>query len=481
MSLSSSLSNALSGLTAASRAVDVVSTNVANAMTDGYVRRELSLSSRVSGGVTIDGVTRAVDDRVTADRREAEAGLGNATSLSDAWLRVEEAIGYPTEAGSLADRISQLDSALIDASSRPDEAVRLDLAVEAAVGVADQVVTVSDDIQAMRQEADDDIATMVDRLNGYLSQVEDLNHQIARAESASRDSTALLDQRQTIIDSISEIVPVRQANRSNGQVALYTYGGVELLDGQAATIGFTQSGAISPQQSYENGDLSGLQVNGLDLAIAGSYDQIAGGKLAAAFEVRDVIAPEAQSAIDAIARDLIERFQDPTLDDTLTAGEAGLFTDLGGAFDSGDETGVASRIRVNAAVDPDQGGSSWRLRDGLGATTEGTVGDSGLLTALDERLNEKTVAQSGPSMGLTRTVADLVADFLSTAETRLQLAEDTQAYQSAKVDALTTRELENGVNTDDEMQKLLLIEQAYAANARVLGTIGDLIDQLLEI
>ncbi|WP_116132948.1 flagellar hook-associated protein FlgK [Tropicimonas sp. IMCC34043] len=481
MTLSSSMANALSGLTAASRAVDVVSSNVANAMTDGYARRELSLSARQSGGVIIDGVSRAVDDRVTSDRREAEAGLSNAGLLADAWLGIEEAIGYPTENGSLADRIDQLDTALISAASRPDETVRLDQAVSAAVSVADQINSVASDVQTLRQQADTEIATMVGQLNGYLDQVEDLNRQIARAATSDRDASALLDQRQAIVDSISEIVPVRQASRVNGQVALYTYGGVGLVDGQAATVAFQRSAQITPFDSYEAGDLSGISVNGFQLSIGGSYNQISGGKLSAAFEIRDQIAPGAQSTIDALARDLIERFQDGTLDTSLTAGDAGLFTDLGAAFDPTHETNVASRLRVNAAVNPEAGGDSWRLRDGLGATSAGPVGDSSLLSALEMRLTERGVVRSGPSAGLPRSVADLVSDFLSEAEAKYQISDGEKAFQSAKVDTLTTKELENGVDTDDEMQKLLLIEQAYAANARVVQTIDTLIQQILEI
>ena len=46
MTISSALSNALSGLAASSRAIGVVSTNVANATSDGYGRREIELASR---------------------------------------------------------------------------------------------------------------------------------------------------------------------------------------------------------------------------------------------------------------------------------------------------------------------------------------------------------------------------------------------------------------------------------------------------
>ncbi len=64
MSVSGALFNALSGLTAAARGVEVVSTNIANAMTDGFGRRELELGARALAGrgtgVTVTGVKRVV-------------------------------------------------------------------------------------------------------------------------------------------------------------------------------------------------------------------------------------------------------------------------------------------------------------------------------------------------------------------------------------------------------------------------------------
>lgn len=62
MSISSALNNAVSGLSAVSRMADVVSSNTANALTDGYARREASLSSSSTGGVSVNGVSRQVSD-----------------------------------------------------------------------------------------------------------------------------------------------------------------------------------------------------------------------------------------------------------------------------------------------------------------------------------------------------------------------------------------------------------------------------------
>lgn len=485
MTLSSSLSTALSGLTAASRAAEVVSSNVANAMTPGYVRRDLALSSQTTGdigsGVMIDGVQRMIDEGILADRRDAGAAAANAETLAGSWLRIEEAIGLPTESGSLADRINALESALVQATSRPDEVSRLDQVVAAASSLTGHVNTIAGQVQDLRMAADQDIATMVGSLNTQLTQVQDLNWEIFRMESSGQDSSSLKDQRQVLVDSISAAVPVRQVSRDGGQIALYTNGGAILLDGSAGEFGFDPTGTITADMSVETGTLSGLTLNGNPLAVGGRFDPIAGGNLSAAFSVRDEIAPEMQADLDALSRNLVERFQDPTLDPSLATGDAGLFTDSGNAFVSTDETGLAARLAVNAGVDPAQGGESWRIRDGIGAASQGYTGNATLLQAFSDRLGEASTVASGISSGQSRSLAGIASDLLSNVAANQNTAEDQQVFHLARQEALLTEQAEFGVNTDDEMQKLLLIEQAYAANARVIQTIDALMQNLMEI
>src|SRR6056297_1898004 len=124
MGLSTAVSNALTGLTASSRAAQIVSDNVSNAMTEGFARRELQLSSRSvdgrGGGVTIDGVIRMADPRLIADRREAQAQAALAQERGAGLGRLEQAIGLPGEPGALTDRIAAFETALIESASRPD-------------------------------------------------------------------------------------------------------------------------------------------------------------------------------------------------------------------------------------------------------------------------------------------------------------------------------------------------------------------------
>ena len=109
MSITAGLSSALSGLNAAARAAEIVSSNIANAMTEGYGRRELQLSARTIGssgqGVSVTGVSRRADPVLLGDRRSAQAGSGNRDTIASFLKRLESALGTVDSATSLGSRM----------------------------------------------------------------------------------------------------------------------------------------------------------------------------------------------------------------------------------------------------------------------------------------------------------------------------------------------------------------------------------------
>lgn len=486
MTITGSLANALSGLTASARAAELVSSNVANSMTPGYGRREINLAARQMGdgspaGVTVKGVRREIDMPIVQDRRLADAAVGQDGALARFHKDLESIIGTPDKAGSLSGRLARLEATLIEATSRPDSQARLAAVLSAAQDVAGKLNAASDAVQSIRMEADAAIDTQVRQLNDGLVRVQDLNYKIKEAVARGQDASALLDLRQQQVDAISGIVPMRQVDRGHGMIALYSTGGTILLDGRAAEVGFTPVGVIVPEMTQAGGALSGLSVNGFAVRTGAGRSPMGGGSLGAAFEVRDVLAPEAQSRLDAVTRDLVERFQAPAVDATRAPGAAGLFTDGGVAFAPANEVALSSRIRVNALADPDKGGALWRLRDGLGAAVPGNVGNSTLLGELTAALGTERVPASGWFLGVARSAGGLAADFLSLVGAARLHAEGAQSFSVAQQDSLTEAELNTGVDTDHEMQKLMLIEQAYAANARVITTVDAMLDALMRI
>ncbi|MCR9087140.1 MAG: flagellar hook-associated protein FlgK [Rhodobacteraceae bacterium] len=484
MTLTSALSNALSGMSAASRSADVTASNISNAMTDGYRRREVEVMARwqgSGGGVQIVGIQRHVDQAVLQDRRGADAELANIDAQTGFLSGVESEIGLPGETGSLSDRLAKLDAALTTAIGRPESETRLDAVVDGLKDVTSHLGEISEHIQSARARADKAIATDVALVNETLARVEDLNGKLRRHVTSGDDISGLLDQRQELVDTVAEIIPVRELDRGNGVIALMTPQGGLLLDGPAVELSFTPANAITADLSLSGGTLSGISIDGVPVDLAREPHRLSGGRLAGNLDVRDSLGPEAQARLDAVARDLIERFADPAVDPTLGPTDPGLLTDAGAAFDPLTEAGIAGRIAVNAAVDPASGGELWRLRDGLLAAVEGPVGNASGLTALSEALSVSRVPASGGYSGAARSAQALSADMLSSIGGTLQSLETDLSFVEAQRASLKQIELENGVDTDQELQKLLLIEQAYAANARVIQTVDSLFETLMRI
>jgi flagellar hook-associated protein 1 FlgK len=212
-----------------------------------------------------------------------------------------------------------------------------------------------------------------------------------------------------------------------------------LLDGSAAVIGFSTTHTITPEMTQASGGLSGITINGRPYDTAGSASPILGGTLGALFAVRDDLAVSAQGRLDAAARDLVERFSSATVDPTLVPGAPGLFTDAGAAFDPFNEAGLAGRLTLNAAADPAQGGALFRLRDGLGAATEGAPGNGTLLTALHDALTGARPLSSAGFAAGTRSFATLTADLMSDASSRSRSAE-RHRYRSGNAGIAGDRE-----------------------------------------
>ncbi|RYI34643.1 MAG: flagellar hook-associated protein FlgK, partial [Acetobacteraceae bacterium] len=371
MSVTSALAGALSGLAANSRQAEILSSNVANATTPGYARRQVSLGSAALAGfgqgVQVLGITRDVDKQLLGERRVAQAAGGDRDVRAEFLKRLEQTLGTADSEGSLAARLAAFDQALVEAAGRPESQSRLSNIATSAKSLMVGLAAATQDIQAARATADRRIGEEVGKLNSTLSRLQEVNVNLRSFSGAGRDISALLDERQQLVDQISSIVPVREIPRDLNQIALFTTGGAPLLEGSAAVVDFTTTHTITPEMTQALGGLSGITINGRPYDTAGSASPILGGSLGALFALRDDLAVGAQGKLDAVARDLVERFSATGIDPTLTPGAPGLFTDDGAAFDPLNEIGLAGRLTLNAAADPAQGGALFRLRDGLGS------------------------------------------------------------------------------------------------------------------
>lgn len=483
MTLSTALNNAISGLTATSRGASVVSGNIANALTPGYAKRSLELTTNlISGnGVRVAGIVRHQDPVLTANRRATDADLSYQSAVSDFHTRFEGFVGTPEDARSISSRLAEFESNLITAASLPDSVERLDQAARSAGDLTTSLNRASEGLRQLRSDADRSIGSQVAALNQTLQDIEDLNARIPAIRNSGGDINALLDQRQVLIDQVNKLIPVNAVPRDNDRISLYSDGGLILLEGQAAEFSFTTTGDTQPHMTVANSLLSGLEMNGNPVRTGGDTAQIRGGALAAQFAIRDELAPEAQTQLDTVARDLIGRFETPGLDATVLATDPGLFTDGGSRLDLTALSGLASRIGLNANVDPDAGGDSWKLRAGLGAAVPNDPGKASQLHAFSAVLDDaRPVAGAIFGTGAMRA-AEIAEAMMSRTGSNAHTAEQRKTFATGAQQQMALLEAEQGVDTDKELQHLMRIEQAYAANARLISVVDDLMETLLRL
>ncbi len=479
MGISIAMNSAVSGLTAAARGVQVASSNIANAMTEGYAPRKLQLGTAVVGGqgagVRVLGIERQVDPVLTGLVRQAGADRAGADATARFWSELETAIGASDDPFALAGRLATFENALISAANRPDMDQRLAAVSTAAGALVQEFQTLERHVQQARFDADRAIAREVAELNDGLSRIARLNGEIVSLSASGEPPLALIDERQTLITRMAEIVPLREYVSPEGRSVLYTEGGQLLLDVMPSAVGFTPVNAVEAGMSRENG-LSTLTFNGRPVTNPGEGGAFGGGRLAALFEVRDTHGVAAQAELDRMAGDLIARFAADEIEPDAP-GAPRLFHE----FSPNGEPGLAGRLRLNELVQPDAGGQLWRLREGLGADENdprGPVGDASQINRWIEALQAPFSTQPGETKVSYR---DSLGRSISAISQARQGAEDRQSHASARATELHERVLAKGVDTDAEMQRLVLIEQAYAANARLIQVADQMLRRLMEI
>jgi flagellar hook-associated protein 1 len=331
MSLSDALSIAMSGLRANQAAMSLVSSNVANAETPGYVRKTLDQVTTNSGpygsNVQIVGVNRELDQYIQAQLRTETSGAGYASLRSNFLQQLQSIYGNPGSVGTLEDAFNGLTTAVQALSTSADsQSARIGV-VNAANVLASQLNSMTQGIQTLRGAAETGISDSVNTANNLMSQIASINNQLSAnplgGTSTDASTAALLDQRDQYITQLSELMDIRVTTSGANQVTVFTSSGVQLVGNEAARLSFNAQGTVSPNTLW-NSDPSKSNLGSVVVSYAngGSIDLTAtggikSGKIAAYTELRDKTLVEAQNQLDQFAATLSSALSDKT-----TAGTA---------------------------------------------------------------------------------------------------------------------------------------------------------------
>lgn len=412
MSLSSAQSIAFSGIAATQVQISVTSSNITNADTKGYTEKTANQSSNVTAGVgtgvTITGITSAVDQLLMKSLIGANSNLGSANTTNNYLTQLEQLYGGTSSANSsttgtsLANTLASFESALSSLASTPSSVSLQSNAVSALSAVTQQLQTTSSGIQQLRSNADQNIASSVSDINSDLQQIASLNGEIKQTAAAGQSTADLEDQRNNALQDLSSMMNVGYYKASNGDLQIYTSSGQALVDTTAHTLSYTPASNVTASTTYTPGSsssgFSGITVNGVDIT-----SQITSGNVGALITLRDQTLPNAQSQLDELASQLASSVNAVSNQGTSVPPP----TSLTGATTVSSSTPLSATGTVRLAV-TDQSGNLVSYQDIALAsyTTVGALvsainsGTSGITASINAS-GQLTLSASGTGNGVS--------------------------------------------------------------------------------
>jgi flagellar hook-associated protein FlgK len=319
-----------SGLQAYRQSLAVTGQNIANVNTDGFKKREVGLEevTGAGGGVTeisdqsglgvrVQSIRRAFDEFLIDKSRQASSIYQKANTFSREVSDLENLL-LPTDSN-LSSAIGDFFNSLQDIAAYPDDQAARIVAVEKGKDLASQFNLYSDRITNLKNDIEKKAQNAVTSVNLLTQQISNINGKILASGVESGGSNALLDQRDLLLDQLSEVTQIT-----------VSYGG----KGQAEVrLGNTGSGPVivssndNPSTGTTGTTLIGVVNQGSRLQpVVGSSqtatNQIQGGIIAGMVEAY-AISDDTLKEVDALATLVSEKFNEANQSGLNLNGEKG--------------------------------------------------------------------------------------------------------------------------------------------------------------
>ncbi|CAG0938434.1 Flagellar hook-associated protein 1 [Gammaproteobacteria bacterium] len=236
------INTALTGLVAAQRGLETTSNNVANAGTDGYVRRRIvqvegvtagaGLTADLGSGARVVGVERMVNSFLTEALRGATSSSERATAMADMTARLDTLLGSPDHGihsaiQSFFDQVELLARDPSSASNRQQLLQQGDSLMQRFQQLDSQLRGLDNEINRRLQDS----AT---RVSNIAAQLADINAAIGRGISGSND---LADQRDALLAQLSGELDITVVPQADGTTNVMVGNGQPLVLGMnSATL-----------------------------------------------------------------------------------------------------------------------------------------------------------------------------------------------------------------------------------------------------
>lgn len=290
MSLNAIMNIANTGLAAAQTQLRVVSDNVANVNTPGYVRKiadQVSVTSEgIGAGVEVARVRLATDRFLQAASLSSGAEASRQGVRYELYDRIQSLFGDPSGDNSFFTSIDGVFAAFAATAEDPTSSPYRQEAIYKTQLLFDEAARIHSQIQAVREDADGRIQSAVENANSLLVQIEGLNKEISRSQAVGADSSGAETAQAGLIGKLSELMDLQVQPRSNGGVSIRTTGGALLAGNGNATLSYVRAGTVNSETAFN--DIYVTEPGGQKRAL---MDTISSGEIKGLVELRDLEAP----------------------------------------------------------------------------------------------------------------------------------------------------------------------------------------------
>jgi flagellar hook-associated protein 1 FlgK len=393
MSLSVSLSSAVSSLLVIEKQMAVASNNISNANTAGYTEQTVTTSAQAVGGnvtgVTAGSATTYIDQFLEQSIVQNSSTAAQTSTYYSYYQTLSDAMGSISSSGtggsSLSSQLSSLETTLSSLATSPEDTALKTQAVSELTTLCQDLRSTSSTIQDQRVQADKGISDAVSDANTQLSTISALNKQIRGATTSNQSTADLQDQRNTALENLSSDMGITYYQDNLGNVQIYSDGGDPLLVGDTLyPLSHTASASMDSSSSYTYGANTGIQPitsGGKDIT-----GDIGSGKIAALVKMRDTDLPNAQSSLDNLASTLASTLNTIHNQGTSATAPQTLTGTSSTPFSSSQSVTVSSDLKVRVAL-IDSNGSAQSYAD-VDLSSCATVND--VATAINSALSSQT-------------------------------------------------------------------------------------------
>jgi flagellar hook-associated protein 1 len=457
-SLSASLNIAAQSLLADETAIQTTTNNIANANTPGYSREVANFEDNppiqvgdltLGNGVDIASVTSQRSAILDLRVNQETQTQGTLNELVSSGQQIQ-ALFNETSGTGLQAPLTAFFNSLSQLSANPSDPDTRQSVLTAAQNLASAFNQTATGLSQVQSSEDLGVTQSVSQINTLTSQVATLNTQIQDAAGAGQNSGPLTDQRQQLLNQLSNLVGISEINAGNGSLTISTANGSALVvGGQSFQLTTQANGTTGFQDVYSQGT---------DITT-----QITGGQLAGQIQIRDQEIPSIQNQLDSLASNLANAVNTQNAQGYDLNGNPG-----GNIFVPPPANGVGAAANLAVAI---TSGSQIAASAG---PAPGNPGDNTNANALLNIQNEDIVNGQTPLNAYSNLVYN-IGNFVSTAQSNqntggavLQQLQDLQGGVS-------------NVDINEESANLVRFQAAYTASAQVSGIIDELMQTTINM